>query len=122
MDLLLWMILLMKIKAITTAMLFCFTSNVLADENDIARLDSRVNAKIQHLHDIGFFPTSSEIEMTIGDIVNSEIIETGITIENAIDKYSLSPVLARYLEKKQADRLVDENTQNGVGTVYIPPN
>jgi hypothetical protein len=108
----------MKFIKLTTTiglLLTCFTTN--ATENEVIQLNEKVEIRIQQLQEIGFLPTSLETETIVGDIVNEEVYSTNLTISQAVEKYELTPIIERYLQKKEADRII----QNSVGTVYIPP-
>lgn len=71
-----------------------------AGEADVVRLDDQVNAKANQIADAGLLPTATEMEVIKGDIVFEEMIKTGLTAEQAVDTYELTPTLERYIKIK----------------------
>jgi hypothetical protein len=105
-----------KMATMAGLLLTGLTANVSATEADVTQLNERVAARIQHLSAVGLLPTALEIEVITGDIVNSEVKSGDITVEQAVEKYELTPTLARYIQLKAAGRI-----QYGAGVIITPP-
>lgn len=90
----------------------------MADEQAVAELDAKVNARVQQLEEAGFLPTYQEIEMIKIDIVDAEIQLSGISAAEAVEKYQLTPMIERSVKMKETMRLQGFST----GVVHdIPP-
>ena len=105
-----------KMATMAGLLLTGLTANVSATEADVIQLNERVAASVQQLSAVGLLPTSLEIEVITGDIINGEVKAGDITVEQAVEKYELTPTLVRYIQIKAAGRI-----QFSVGGVYIPP-
>jgi hypothetical protein len=89
-----------------------------AAQVDVNVLNEKVQLKVQQLDELGLLPSSLEIEVVTGDIVDKEVELTELTVEQAIEKYELTPTLERYILIKEAGRV---GTLGG-GVVKVPPN
>jgi hypothetical protein len=105
-----------KLTTIAGLLLSSLTLNVSAAEADVAELDARVSIKVQQLIEVGLLPTSLEIEVLAGDIVDRQIESGEMTVELAVEKYELIPSLERYIKLKETIRLItEEGSGDGSG-------
>jgi 4-hydroxy-3-methylbut-2-en-1-yl diphosphate synthase IspG/GcpE len=109
------MIKLLQRLAITgLALILCPQASATAD--DVQHLVNKVEQQVQLISQAGILPTSLEIEVITGDIVNNEVLTTDLTVDQASQKYQLVPTLQRYIQIKAAARdLVTNGSGNGAG-------
>ncbi len=88
----------------------------LADDAAVDELEAKVNERVAQLEAAGFLPTYNEIELIKVDMVDEEIVATGISVEEAIAKYELPPVLERLVKIKEAVRI-----QGFAGGLVVKP-
>ena len=106
-----------RTKLLLAGLPLLIASSSYANEQDVAELDAKVNEKVQQIEQTGLLPTSTEIEVIMGDIIDNEVQNGNLTIEQAIEKYQLTPTLERYIKIKDAGR-----TSFGPGQVKFPPD
>ena len=106
--------------ALTVLSLFC-AGQALASELDVASLDERVNSRVMQMQELGFLPTSVEIEHIRGDIVDAEICATGMSISQAVEQYQLTPTLTRYILIKEMNRITTSTSNISSGEIDVPP-
>lgn len=85
------------------------SSIVSAGEADVMQLDEKVNRKADAIAQTGLLPTATEMEVIKGDIVFDEMQKTGLTAEQAVKKYELTPTLERYIKIKHAQAALSGN-------------
>ena len=93
-----------------------FTSAVSAAEADVEQLNERVDQKVAQIEATGLLPTTTEIEVITGDIVSDEVTSGAVTVEQAVEKYQLTPTLERYIKiKKVQEDIAVANKSSGSG-------
>jgi uncharacterized alpha/beta hydrolase family protein len=93
-----------------------FTGSANAADTDVNQLNQRVDQKVAQIEETGFLPTSTEIEVIAGDIVSEEVTSGEITVDQAVEKYQLTPTLERYIKiKKVQEDIADANKSAGGG-------
>jgi hypothetical protein len=89
-----------KISMISLSL--AMATSVNAADVDVIQLNEKVNQKVDQIAQTGLLPTSTEIEMITGDIVDHEVQATDLTVDEAVEKYQLTPTLERYIKIKKA--------------------
>jgi hypothetical protein len=89
--------------------------SAIAADTDVAKLSEKVDNQVTAIEATGFLPTATEIEVIAGDIVNKEIQTTDLTVEQAVEKYQLTPTLQRYITIKKAQADIAAKPGNGGG-------
>ncbi|MFT4929054.1 MAG: hypothetical protein ACI8WB_005181 [Phenylobacterium sp.] len=83
----------MTLKTVLSALvLSAVTSQVLANEQDIATLDAKVSEKVAHIKRVTnnlVVPDAIEIEEIKMKMIGKEIADTGASIPSVVSKYNL---------------------------------
>lgn len=89
-----------------TGLMVIISAQANATDQDVKTLNTKVDHKVELITQTGILPTTSEIEVLTGDIVDNEVETTALTVTQATEKYQLVPALQRYIEIKEAARIV----------------
>lgn len=94
---------------------------VFAGQADEAALQSKVDAKVQQFQDKGLLLTHDEIETLTGDLVAREVANSALSVDQAVEKYGLSPYIERYIRIKETSRrMAREGSGNGQNSEEPP--
>lgn len=104
-------------QAVVSALVALFAGSAVADDQAIAELEQKVNAKVQQLESVGLLPSYQEIEMIKVDLIDEEIRTTGVSAAELVEKYQLGSALERSVKIKEA---IWVQTISG-GQVVLPP-
>lgn len=113
-----------KIRPIVLSALSAFTlmaaTPATSSESDINQLNHKIDDRVQKLEQAGLLTTSLEVEVLTADIVNEEVLNGETTVEQAVEKYQLTPTLQRYIKIKQASQIEPQDVA-GSGMGMEPP-
>jgi Trk K+ transport system NAD-binding subunit len=102
---------LLKLSLLTISLGLVSTTN--ATDADVDQLNDKVNLQVELIAETGLLATSIEMEAITGDILATEIINTELTVAQAVEMYQLTPTLERYIKIKKAQ--ADLAKSNGGG-------